>query len=293
MSSKAEIVVKRKSVLGEGSLWVPQKKLLYWVDILDHKVFVYNPATGENKTLDVKEFPSTIVARESGGAAVTLKNGFAALDLESGNCEMLAEVEQELDGNRFNDGKCDPAGRFWAGSMDFGLAPGKGGLYRLDSDKKVTQILKDVSCSNGIVWTADKKTMYYIDSLTYEIHAFDYNNDTGDVSNRRPVVSIPKEVGFPDGMSIDSEGMLWLALYFGGRVNRYNPQTGECIGGIEVPGANLVTSCAFGGDNLDELYITTASCDYTDSDWEKYPNAGCLFKANPGVKGVESAAFKG
>jgi sugar lactone lactonase YvrE len=292
-TTKATPIINRKSVLGEGSLWDSNAGLLYWVDILDHKVFVYNPSTEENKVLDVKSFPSTIVKRESGGAIVTLQNGFATVDLESGEAKIIEECEADLEGNRFNDGKCDPQGRLWAGTMGFNLEEGQGSLYLLSTDGKAQKVLGDISCSNGIVWTKDEKTMYYIDSVTYEVHGFDYNAETGAISNRRTVVSIPKEVGLPDGMSIDEEGMLWVALFWGGAVNRYNPETGELLEIVEVPGADLVTSCPFGGENLDELYITTASCDYKDEDWEKHPNAGNLFKANVGVKGVSSNAYKG
>jgi sugar lactone lactonase YvrE len=291
--TQAVVIVNQKSHLGEGALWDNDLNVLYWVDILNHKVFMFDPKTSENKEYDVSYYPSTIVPWKNQEVAITLENGFARLNLENGSFEILKEVEQDMKANRFNDGKCDPAGRFWAGTMDFNITGNKGALYMLDRECKVTKQLDNISCSNGIVWSKDNSTMFYIDSLTQEIHAFDYNLENGKISNRRTIVKIPKDVGLPDGMSIDSNGMLWVALYFGGKVNCYDPKKGELIDSIEIPGANLVTSCAFGGAELNELYITTASCDYSDSDWVRWPNAGCLFKAEMAVKGVPSYRFQG
>jgi sugar lactone lactonase YvrE len=293
MPQKAEVVLERQSVLGEGALWDSRQDLLYWLDIMDHKAFVYNPVSGENRALDVKNYPSTIVPRESGGAAVTLKNGFAHLDLQSGECSLICEVEGEIDGNRFNDGKCDAAGRFWAGTMDFTIKPHRGALYVLDADHGVRKMLDGVSCSNGIVWTRDNHTMYYIDSLTQRIEGFDFDVETGEISNRRTVVAIPKEVGMPDGMSVDSEDTLWVALFQGGKVNRYDPESGELLETVEVPGASQVTACAFGGSDLRDLYITTASSGYEEQDWKKHPQAGCLFRIRTSSQGVPAHCYYG
>lgn len=293
MSLSAERIPEAKALLGEGSIWDPRANVLYWVDIEGHKVFVFEPGSGENRTLEVPGYPSTIVPRASGGALITVANGFAALDPETGAVQMLAEVESEISTNRFNDGKCDPAGRFWAGTMDFELKPGKGSLYFLDTDLSVEKALSGVSVSNGIVWSRDGKTMYYIDSPTQEVHAFDYDLDTGRLGKRCVAVSIAKETGVPDGMTIDEEGMLWVALWGGGAVKRYDPGTGRCLETVEVPGAHQVSSCALGGTDLDELYITTASTGYTTEEWRAHPDAGSLFRVKVGVKGLPAVSFEG
>jgi sugar lactone lactonase YvrE len=201
---------------------------------------------------------------------------------------LLVSPEKELTRNRFNDGKCDPAGRFWVGSMGPRY---QASLYRITANGTCDKMVDSVTISNGIVWTADKKTMYYIDTNTGEVRAFDYDNSTGDIANSRVVIKFPSGIGMPDGMSIDAEGMLWIAHWGGYCVGRWNPATGKMIAKIEVPAPN-VTSCAFSGKNLDVLYITTASTGMSANDLIKYPDSGKLFVANPGVKGVKANLFK-
>ena len=196
-----------------------------------------------------------------------------------------------LKGRRFNDGKCDPAGRFWVGSMHMQQKTGEASLYTFDAHGN-TEIKKDsVTISNGIVWTADKKTMYYIDTPTAQIKAFDYDNSTGAISNERIAVTVSENLGFPDGMTIDSEDMVWVGMWNGNAVIRLNPKTGEVLQKIEVPAHN-VTSCAFGGENLDTLYITSATVDMTDEEKKEFPLAGSVFKVKPGVTGVKASFFK-
>ncbi len=293
MEKRAERLFARRSNLGEGALWAREADRLYWVDILDRRVMVFDPATASNREIPLDHYPSTIVPRSGGGVMITVESGFAELNLESGKANVVAQVEAEVTSNRFNDGKCDPAGRFWAGTMDFDLAAGKGALYFLDRNAKVTRVLEHVSCSNGIVWSSDARTMYYIDSVTQRVDAFDYDVDSGAISRRRPAVEIPKPVGFPDGMTMDCEGMLWVALYGGGKINRYDPRSGKLLGTVLVPRANLVTSCAFGGADLRDLYITTASCGYRDADWSEHPDAGSLFLARMDVAGVPAGVYRG
>lgn len=285
-----DLLLDIRADLGEGSLWDEREKLLYWVDINGHKVYVYNPATGANIGYDVGQQVGTVVLRESGGVMLALKHGFASYDLASGKLEMIADPEADKPNNRFNDGKCDPAGRFWAGSIS--RAPQDGALFRLDADMSVHKMIDDISCSNGIVWTSDRKTMYYIDSPVRTVVAYDYDDATGAISNGRVVINVPEEKGVPDGMAIDSEGMLWIAHYNGSAVHRWNPTTGEIMETIELP-VSRVTSCAFGGENLDTLYITTAINGMSAEENAKQPHAGSLFVAKPGVTGTLSYRFKG
>ena len=174
--------------------------------------------------------------------------------------------------------------------MDFGTTNPTASLYRVDPDGKATKMLDSITISNGIVWTSDRKTMYYIDTPTRQIRAYDYDNASGNISNERVAVNVPDTLGFPDGMAIDEEDMLWVGMWNGDCVARFNPKTGQLVSKIEVPAHN-VTACAFGGENLDTLYITTASLDMTEEERLRYPDAGSIFKAVPGVKGVRSPFF--
>jgi sugar lactone lactonase YvrE len=211
--------------------------------------------------------------------------------LDSQELTKLTEPEQHLPRNRFNDGKCDPAGRFWAGTMEFNGAADRGALYCLDVDHSVTQKVAPVTISNGLVWTADSKIMYYIDTAANTVRAFDYAVDTGAISGERVVVTNEGAGGF-DGMSIDEDGMLWVAVFGGWGVRRYDPGTGKLLRDLRLPMSN-VTSCAFGGDQLDELYVTSAVHGMDESARREQPLAGSLVKIDPGVRGVPAYSYAG
>ncbi len=293
MAKKAEPIVQQGARLGEGALWHPPTQRLFWVDIMGQTVFIFDPASGENRSINVGTDVGTVVSRKSGGVMLGVKGGFAALDLETETLVEIAMIETDLPNNRFNDGKCDPAGRFWAGSMAYDFAKGAGSLYCMERDLSVRKVLPDVSISNGLVWTADRATLYYIDSLTFQIAAFDYDVDSGEIANRRVVLELPEEVGFLDGMSIDADGNLWVAIYGAGEVRCFNPAGGELLDTVEIPGAKLITSCAFGGPNLNDLYITSASDGLTEQQKQQQPLAGSLFKAEMDVTGVPAFEFAG
>lgn len=284
----SELLINKSAVLGEGSFWHPQQKILYYVDIDNGILHTYNPVSKEEKAYELGQKVGTVVPVDTGGVVVALKDGIYAYNLQSKKLKLLVSPEKELTENRFNDGKCDPAGRFWVGSMGPRY---KASLYRISANGSFKQMLDSVSTSNGIVWSADKKTMYYIDTPTGAVRAFDYDNKTGEIKNARVVVQFPKGVGYPDGMSIDSEGKLWIAHWGGYCVGRWDPATGNMIAKVEVPAPN-VTSCAFGGKNLDILYITTANTGMSEEAKSKYPDSGKVFVANPGVKGTPVNFFK-
>jgi sugar lactone lactonase YvrE len=197
---------------------------------------------------------------------------------------------EEPAGTRFNDGKCDPAGRLWVGTMAFDFHTGGGSLYALDANLQWTRKLPSVTCSNGITWSLDQRTLYYIDTPTGCVEAFDYNRETGAIDRRRILHKVEPGTGHPDGMTIDAEGQLWVALWDGGCVIRIDPATGALTARLPVPGARLVTSCAFGGEGLATLYITTASL-LSPEQRAAQPNAGALFTARPGVVGVPAFEF--
>ncbi len=293
MTDSVEIIVPAGANHGEGALWHAEKQLFYWCDINIGKVYIYDPATGVNRTIDVGQAVGTVVARRSGGLMLAVKHGFAALDLDTEALTILADPEAHIPENRFNDGKVDPAGRFWAGTMtDGNVVIGGGALYMLGVDHTASLRLPNVSISNGIVWTADKQTMYFIDTLTYTIDGFDYDDATGAISNRRVMFSMPEADGFPDGMAIDEHDNLWIAVMGSGHVYCWDPVNAKHLATIDLP-TTQITSCAFGGPNLDELYITTSTLGLDAAGLARQPLAGALFKVHVNVRGVPSPEYLG
>jgi sugar lactone lactonase YvrE len=285
----AELVLDAQAVLGEGPIWDAPNARLYWVDIMKREVHVHDPASGSDRTITLDQQVGTVVRRRSSGLMLAVERGFAHLDLDTETLTPICDPEEHAPGLRFNDGKCDPAGRFWAGTMG---PEGTANLYCLFPDLTVKKMLDGVTTSNGICWSLDAKTMYYIDTPTGAVAAFDYDAETGEIGNRRVAVSVPEDMGHPDGMSIDAEGKLWVAHWDGWSVNRWDPETGERLATIAVPAAH-VSSCAFGGPNLDDLYITTAALGLDCEAVRDQPHAGGLFVARPGVRGVEAFEFAG
>ena len=291
-SNNMELVIDSQSELGEGAIWNYKTGELLWIDITGKILNIYNPKTDFNKAMFTGEMIGTVVPEESGLLLVALQHGIYQFDPQTGAKKLIADPEKDIPNNRFNDGKCDPAGRFWVGTMDLDIKPGVAALYRLDPDSTIHKMIDSVSISNGIVWSADLKKMYYIDSPTQKVMAYDYSNETGEISNPKVAIEIPTATGLPDGMTIDADGNLWVALYGGAAVSCWNPETGKLLRKIDVPAKN-VTSCAFGDDDLGTLYITTARQETSDEELDKYPHAGGVFKIHPGVKGVDAYFFKG
>ncbi len=292
MPQKAELLIDAHALVGEGPIWDADANVLWWVDIMGSKLYAYDPETGENREWDVGQHVGTVVQRASGGLMLALRDGFAAYDPASGALEMLVDPEAHLPGNRFNDGKCDPAGRLWAGTMAYEDQSDQGSVYRLDTDHSVHKMIENIGISNGIIWSLDATTMYYTDSLDFAIRAYDYDVETGDIVNERIIIDIPEEMGFADGFTIDEEGMLWVAHFQGRRVRRWNPDTAAVLAEIELPTSG-VTACAFGGPNLDTLYITSASYRLSDEEKAQEPHAGGLFVAEPGARGIPADKFGG
>ena len=190
MSTDVELVVDSKSELGEGPIWDDRIARLWWLNILDRELHCFDPVSGEDRCMALPQMAGTVVGRASGGLMLALEKGFAAFDPDTERLEMLTDPEAGKDGNRFNDGKCDPAGRFVAGTMPYDASAPVGALYSLDPDGTVRCLVEEVYCSNGLAWTEDGRTMYYIDSMRYTVDAFDYDLATGAVANRRTVAKI-------------------------------------------------------------------------------------------------------
>lgn len=290
----AELALKAQAGTGEGTLWDEKLKRLLWIDIPTGEIHSFDPASGIDRLVFKSEqYIGTVVQRERGGLVAALQHGFYFIDEDTGAMAPICDPEQDKPLNRFNDGKCDPAGRLWAGTMnirDHSLFVGS--LYCLNTDLSCRKMVSDVAISNGIIWSGDNKTMYYTDTRARVIWAYDYDIGTGNIANRRTVIEIAEGEGGPDGFTIDAEGMLWVAQWGGWQVGRYDPATGKKIGRVDVP-AERVSSCAFGGAKLDELYITTAVAGSSPEDAEKQPLAGSLFVAKAGATGVKANRFNG
>ncbi|XP_071487050.1 regucalcin-like [Diadema antillarum] len=291
-----EVYLKDMGYLLEGPHWDDISNKLFYVDIFGNAVHRYDPASQKDEKIDIGESVGAMVPTRSGKTMVAAKHKIGYVDWRTGAFQNVTEVEQDKPSTRFNDGKCDPAGRLWAGTMGAeevlaGVERGMGSLYCMHSNMKVTKHVDNVDISNGMAWTADRKTMYYIDTLRHGVDAFDYNHETGDIGNRRQVVSVPESEGLPDGMCIDSEDMLWVALFNGDVINRYNPKTGEKLQTIRFPTTNI-TSCCWGGANCDELFVTSAKHFLTEEQKKTQTLAGSVFRVTGlGVKGVKCDPF--
>lgn len=287
----ATLLLDQKASLGEGALWNAKTQELYWVDIENGILYIYNPQNQQNRAIKLGQKVGTVVPTEDGNVLVALQDGIYKINLKTEKQTLLTKRPEDVPSNRFNDGKCDPAGRLWVGTMSMEGKEKAGALYLLDAEGKISKKYDSVTVSNGIVWTADSTRMYYIDTPTKEVKEFAYNNQTGEISFTKVAVKIPDGAGYPDGMTIDSEGMIWVAMWEGFGVLRFDPTTGEQLMKVDIPVAR-VTSCTFGGENLDTLYITTASVGAKEEELKQYPHSGSLFVVKTGHKGVVNFAYK-
>lgn len=284
-SLDAELVLDAHARVGEGPVWDDANGTLVWVDIMGRAVHRYDPVRNDDRAIDVGQPVGAAVLRSNGnGLVLALRDGFGMLDERSGAVELVAPVEADVPTNRMNDGKCDPAGRFWAGTMATDeLTRGAGALYRLDPDLQVRRMVDGITLSNGLDWSLDGREMYYIDSPTHGLDVFDFHLQDGSLGARRRLISIPRDEGLPDGMTVDAEGGLWVALHGSGTIRRYLADgTVDCIVHVPPP---MVTCCAFGGPDLTDLYITTMREGLSAEASRAQPLAGALFVCRPGVRG--------
>ncbi len=282
--TRTEPVGNIRSQWGEGPIW--WRDALYYVDIEGHQVHRYDPADGSEQSWDVGQRVGTVVPRASGGLVIAADRGFFFLDEKTGTLTAIADPEAAKPDNRFNDGKCSPDGRFFAGTISLAKKSGDAQLYRLDPDLTVHEAFGPVTNSNGIAWSADGRTAYYIDTPRKEVLAFDYED--GCLRNPRSVIATGHIDASPDGMTIDSAGNLWIAFCHGGCVSCFNPTTGDEIHRIALPCLET-TACAFGGPDLADLFVTTGVHKTATEE-----HAGRLFVIR-GLKarGVPTNAFDG
>lgn len=291
MKYQLSLINSPKSILGEGPCWDQDNKLLYWVDILGKKLHQFDFDSNTHQEFPFSQYISAVVLDDTNSLIVAMQNGIYQFNTTTRELFKIVDPEKEKEHNRLNDGKCDPFGRFWIGSMELDGASKQGSLYRLESDGKIDKVLSDVTISNGLAWSPDNRYMYFIDTPTNEVAVYNYDGRTGNISKREVAVTIPKEFGSPDGMTIDSEGMIWVAHWGGGKITRWNPLKEELLEEILIPAKN-VTSCVFGGENFNDLFVTTARTGLSDEELQLYPDSGGVFKIETDIQGTPSYKFK-
>jgi sugar lactone lactonase YvrE len=287
----SDLLMEGAGDLCEGPCWDVSTQTLVWVDILEGVVRSCDPATGEQRRHELGIPVSAVAPRRAGGWVAAVERGFLLMDASWTSSGPVVPAPGQPAGTRFNDGGCDPTGRFWAGTIAYDGTPEAAALYVLNAQGTVREVLTGVTNSNGIAWSADGGKLYYVDTGRSTLDVFEVDHETGLPSGRRTLVSVPEEEGFPDGLALDSEGYLWIAFWEGGCVRRYSPD-GALDRTVGLP-VDRVTNMAFGGPDLGELFITTAREGLTREQLEGQPLAGSVFRYRPGVTGLPPATFAG
>jgi sugar lactone lactonase YvrE len=288
--TSVECIWPAETILGEAPLWCMEEQVVYWVDIDGKTVLRFDPRTGDRQIFPQTYEYGCIVKRSDGGFIAGTNAGLVFLDSELQIPEVFATPEIGFPRNRFNDGKCDSRGRFWVGSTDMDESEPNGSLYRVTGAGDVAQMLPDVVVSNGLGWSPDDKTMYFTDSGPGVIYAFDYDIETGDIDNRRLFARVDPADGMPDGLAVDAEGFVWGAHWGGWRLTRYDPD-GRIDRVIGMPVPN-VTSVAFGGENLDQMFVTTARLWLSEDELKEAPLSGGLFQVDAGAVGLPEVSYQ-
>src|SRR5262245_7167102 len=284
-------VVQGRDALGESPIWGPRSRRLWGVDITKPCLQSFGPATGERRVFALPgQFCGCIALRATGGLVLAIERSLHAFDPQTGALTILVKTETDLPDNRLNDGRCDRRGRFWIGTMDADIRSPSGSFYRIGPDGTVTRMFDNVTVPNSTAFSPDDRTLYFADTPRHQILAFDFDIVAGTIANRRIFVDLTHRKGLPDGSCVDAEGFLWNAEFAGGRLVRYAPD-GRVDRTVEMP-VKHTTSCCFGGDTLDTLYVTTASFPLSEEERKTSP-AGSLFALQPGVRGLPEAAFGG
>jgi sugar lactone lactonase YvrE len=282
---RPELVLDARATLGECPSWDPASGTLTWVDITPGIVHRFDPATGADRSWRVGLPVGAAAPCVSGRIAIAAGTGFGSLDPATGDVDLAATVEPADGGTTMNDGKADPAGRFWAGTKDVRGRDPIGSLYRWRVGEEPERALEGLTISNGLAWSGDADTMYLIDSAAYGVDAFDHDPASGAISGRRRVVDLPKAWGLPDGMCLDAAGAMWIAFWGGGAIRRFLPD-GSLDAVVRLP-VSLVTSCAFGGADGTDLYVTSATEGLEPGERRAQPLAGGVFRLRPDVPGPE------
>lgn len=294
LPGRAHCVHPAGALLGEGTLWSPREQSLYWVDILGRRLHRFRPATGARSSWAFDEEISALAERAyAPGLIVTLRRGFALFDPASDTAPTyLHQPEADLPGNRFNDGKCDAQGSFWAGTMDFDCVAPTGALYRYDPDGRCTRHEEGFAVTNGPTWSADMRSLYFNDTVNGRIYAYDFDAGAGSLSNKRLWLAFAPGDGVPDGMTTDAAGRLWIAHWGGACVSCHDPVTAQELSRVPLPTSH-VTNCAFGGPDMCTLFISTARTGLTPEQLADEPLAGGLFAVALDSPGLPAGLFGG
>lgn len=277
MSECVEVALRGQADLGEGPWWDAEVGELLWVDLLVGEIHRFNPSSGTDISFEVGQPVGTVARRRCGGLVCAVQDGVMFVDPNRAEAKVVAEIERALPHLRMNDGLCDPAGRLWVGTMAVNLSPFQGSLYRVEPDLQVTALRTGVSVSNGLDWSPDGRTFYFTDSAARCVDAYDFDVSTGDLRNGRPLIEMSDPVATPDGLAVDAEGNLWIAMWDGGCVRQYNAQ-GRLLRTIKLP-VSRPTSVAFGGSRLDQLFITSARGGLSEASLKAEKHAGSIFVA--------------
>ena len=287
MSLQFDLFSDYSCELGEGPFWDSKRSRLHWVDIIGKKIISQNLDGSNIHVLEVDGNPGCVVLSDDGTMVAGVDNQISSLDGGGNLLRVLADTN-EGSGLRFNDGKCDPSGRFWVGSMDRKEKNKLGSLYSWNSIEGLVNREQGVTVSNGMGWSPDNSLFYYIDSPTREVSVYDFDLSTGSINNKRRFIGFSEEDGFPDGMTIDNEGRLWIAFWGGSKIMCVNPDSKAIEEVVSFP-VSKITSCAFGGEKMDQLFITSAKVQVNEKD---EPMAGKTFVVSLGVKGLPSFNLK-
>ncbi len=284
-------VLPANAYLGEGPLWSPDERRLYWVDILAPAVHRLDPETGRDEVRPMPRLVSALALREAGGLVAVTQSGLEALDFEAGRLDPIVDPEADLPDNRFNDARCDRAGRLWAGSMRLDAGAGGGALYRLDADHGWSRMAGGIHVANGLDWSPDQHVLYFVDTGELTIWAYAFDPAQGAIQGRRPFVRLEPGAGRPDGLTVDALGFVWCAIWDGWAIHRYAPD-GRLDRVVSLP-VPRPSSCAFGGPELDTLYITTGRIRLSAALLAEAPLSGSIFAIRPGVKGQAPSRYRG
>ena len=261
--------------------------------LLKKNIHSFDFKNNEAKTINLKKYVGSIGLRRNGGMVAALQDGFYFIDKKTKKEKLIKKVKDNSDLKRFNDGKVDALGNFWAGTVSYDERLPVGVLYCLKANLEIIENFGGITIANGIAWSLGNKKMYYIDTPTMKVDVFDFDIESSNLRNRRVAFEIPKDVGYPDGMTIDVEGKLWIAHWGGNKVCRWDPITKKIIEIIKIP-VERVSSCTFGGEDLSELFITTARIGFTEDLSENNNRAGgCIYRVQTKTKGLESFRFDG
>jgi sugar lactone lactonase YvrE/DNA-binding IclR family transcriptional regulator len=289
---EVQCVAKSRALLGEGPMWSPRDSALYWVDILTPSIHRLDAATGADTEFKLGAMVSVAIPKATGGLLAATPSGLMAFDIDSRRLTLLCHPEADRPGNRYNDGKCDRLGRLWVGTLDMATAANRGNLFRVEADGAWKKMDSGFTVANGLGWSPDNRTMYFADSHRRTVYRYDFDLRSGDIANRRPLITLDSSDGRPDGLTVDEDGCLWVAIWDAWRVSRYAPDGRELMR-IKLP-VPRPTSCCFGGPNLDTLYITSASVRLTGAALDAAPLSGSLFAVQvPGVRGLPESMFAG